>query len=559
MVISSSTSSISKPKTALIIIILIIISTATTSFADNTAITTTCTSIHQQNSSISTCNYVKSTTGCNPKGYINYLQLYYCNFSSFPQLGFVLLLIWLVILFYILSNTASEYFCPAVEHLSNSLNLSPAIAGTTLLPLGNGSTDVFSSIIAFTSSADGGDIGLNSVLGGSIFVSTVVVGVLSLLITYRRKIVVIDKPNFIRDVVFLLVTLTNLLVIIIIGEISLCASVLFISTYIIYIFLVCYMHFISKKKHNSIHDSVIEDEDDYAVRIPLLRSIDDEEKVVHSAEKVVHYEEEDVQYNKKRGKMKFVCYVMKLPVYLPRRLTIPVITKERWSKGFLVISVVLAPIMVAVIWNTKEGNLGLKASLVTYFVVASIGVALGTCTYAFTSSTIPPQKWLVFWYASGFLMSVTWTYVTCNELVSLLESLGNIIGMNPSIIGLTILAWGNSIGDLAANMALAMYGGPDGTQIAMSGCYAGPLFNVLFGLGFSLVFVSWSKYPATYVIPEDPNLCETIGFLMAGLLWALVILTKREMRLDHTLGGGLLAIYFCFLFIKLSRAIGLLG
>lgn len=549
MIISSS----QLPKLTLITIFLIV----STSYADNTAITTTCTSIHHQNSSISTCNYVKSTTGCNPKGYINYLQLYYCNFSSFPQLGFLLLLIWLLILFYLLSNTASEYFCPAVEHLSNSLNLSPAIAGTTLLPLGNGSTDVFSSIIAFTSTADGGDIGLNSVLGGSIFVSTVVVGVLSLLITYRRKIVVIDKPNFVRDVVFLLVTLTNLLVIVIIGEISFCASVLFISTYVIYILLVCYMHFISMRKHNSVNDAFNDDVDE--VRVPLLRSIDDEEKVVHPAEKAVHCEEELVQYNKKRGKMSFVCYVMKLPVYLPRRLTIPVITKERWSKGFLVISVMLAPIMVAVIWNTKEGKLGLKGSLVMYFVVGSIGVALGTCTYAFTSSTMPPQRCLVFWYASGFLMSVTWTYVTCNELVSLLESLGNIIGMNPAIIGLTILAWGNSIGDLAANMALAMYGGPDGTQIAMSGCYAGPLFNVLFGLGFSFVFVSWSKYPASYVIPEDPDLCETIGFLMAGLLWALVILTKREMQLDHTLGGGLLAIYFCFLFIKLSRAIGLLG
>ncbi|KAL8217039.1 hypothetical protein R6Q57_023876 [Mikania cordata] len=557
MVISSST--IFKPKITLTIF-LIIISTAT-SDGD----TTTCTAIPQQNPPISPCNYVKTTTGCDPKGYINYLQLYYCNCSSFPQLGFIILLSWLVILFYVLSNTASEYFCPAVEHLSNSLNLSPAIAGTTLLPLGNGSTDVFSSIIAFTSTTDGGDIGLNSVLGGSIFISTVVVGVLSLLITYRHKIVVIDKLNFIRDIVFLLITLTNVLIIIVIGEICLWASVAFVSTYVIYILLVSYMHLMTMKKHKTVLDSYDAvntiNVDDYgqAIRAPLLCLIIDEENVVNPAEKGVLYEDQDVPCNTKRRIINFLCYVLKLPIYLPRRLTIPVITKERWSKPILVISMVLAPIMVALVWNTKAGHLGLKGSLVTYFVVSSIGVALGTCTYAFTSSTMPPQKCLVFWYASGFLMSVTWTYVTCNELVSLLESLGNIIGMNPAILGLTILAWGNSIGDLVANVALAMYGGPDGTQIAMSGCYAGPLFNVLIGLGFSFVFMSWSKYPASYVIPEDPNLCETIGFLMVGLLWALVIMTKRNMRLDHTLGGGLLVIYMCFLFIKLSRAIGLLG
>ncbi|KAI3822653.1 hypothetical protein L1987_10248 [Smallanthus sonchifolius] len=319
------------------------------------------------------------------------------------------------------------------------------------------------------------------------------------------------------------------------------------------------MHLVTMKKRKTVIDSV-NAVSDGAIRVPLLCSIDgDEQNVVHRAEKGVLYEEEVVPLSKKRWIINFVCYVVKLPVYLPRRVTIPVITKERWSKGFLVISMVLAPIMVALVWNTQEGNLGLKASLVTYFVVGSTGIVLGTCTYVFTSRAMPPQKCLVFWYASGFLMSVTWTYVTCNELVSLLESLGNIIGMNPAIIGLTILAWGNSIGDLAANVTLAMYGGPDGTQIAMSGCYAGPLFNVLIGLGFSFVLVSWSRYPAPYVIPEDPDLIETIGFLMVGLLWALVILTKREMRLDQTLGGGLLVIYLCFLFIKLARATGLLG
>ncbi|XP_076952891.1 cation/calcium exchanger 1-like [Bidens hawaiensis] len=544
MILSSS---VFKPKISLSLF-LIIISTATAN-----ADTATCTAIHDQTSR---CTYVKSNPGCDPKGYINYLQLYYCNFSSFPQLGFILLLVWLVILFYVLSNTASEYFCPAVEHLSKSLNLSPAIAGTTLLPLGNGSTDFFSSVIAFTSTDDGGDIGLNSVLGGSIFISTVVVGVLSLLIAYRRQIVVIDKPNFIRDVVFLLVTLTNVLVIVIIGEIGLLASIAFVSTYVVYILLACYMHFITMKKHKAMLGL---SGDDHVITVPLLYSAEDEHDnstgtIVHSSEKHVQV----VPYDKKRQVMNFVCYVMNLPVYLPRRLTIPVITKERWSKPYLVISMVLAPIMVAIVWNTQGSNLGLEATLVTYFVVGAIGFALGTCTYAFTNSTRPPQKFLVFWYACGFLMSVVWTYVACNELVSLLESLGNIIGMNPAIIGLTILAWGNSIGDLVANVALAIYGGADGAQIAMSGCYAGPLFNVLIGLGFSFVFVSWSKYPATYVIPEDPDLCETIGFLMVGLLWALVILTKREMRLDHTLGGGLLVIYLCFLFIKLARAIGLL-
>ncbi|KAL8109494.1 hypothetical protein AgCh_025553 [Apium graveolens] len=64
-------------------------------------------------------------------------------------------------------SPTSEYFYPSVENLSKILILSPTIAGTTLLPLGNGAPHVIASIVSFTRSGVG-DVGLNNVLSDAI-------------------------------------------------------------------------------------------------------------------------------------------------------------------------------------------------------------------------------------------------------------------------------------------------------------------------------------------------------------------------------------------------------
>ncbi len=44
------------------------------------------------------------------------------------------------------------------------------------------------------------------------------------------------------------------------------------------------------------------------------------------------------------------------------------------------------------------------------------------------------------------------------------------------VLGLTVLAWGNSIGDFSTNMAMAKKGL---ANMALTACYAGPVFNLL--------------------------------------------------------------------------------
>ncbi|XP_074370792.1 cation/calcium exchanger 1 [Apium graveolens] len=515
-----------------------------------------CSGLHNYTDHQSKCVYIRSNKSCKPKGYINCLKIFYCSCGKFPLLGYSILLLWLVLLFYLLANTASEYFCPAVENLSKILNLSPTIAGTTLLPLGNGAPDVIASIVSFTRSGDG-DVGLNSVLGGAFVISSIVVGVISILIKPNQ--ITVNKPSFIRDVLCLLFSLISLIVIIVVGRINIWVAICFASIYVMYISVVWTMHLSSSEQENFRVDG----NDFGEIRIPLLGYVDEEKcnlATINGSE-----DSDERQLSRCCCKKEPLChysglflYVMELPLKLPRRLTIPMVCEERWSKPFAVLSVILAPILLATLWNSQRENMNSKTKLVIYIASFLIGIVLGNIALVTTKMSRPPKVCLLPWLAGRFIMSITWTYIIAEELVSLLVSLGNIIGVSPSILGVTVLAWGNSVGDLIANVAMALHGGPDGAQIAISGCYAGPVFNTLVGLGMSLVFASWSEYPKSYVIPVDSSLYETIGFLMCGLLWALVILPRNDMRPDRYLGGGLLAIYFCFMFLKVAGGLGLL-
>ena len=125
----------------------------------------------------------------------------------------VLILVYLVLLFRLLATTADSFFSPALESFSFELGLPPRFAGATLLALGNGSPDLGSTVNSIllwnegaarevslglrTGHEEGWTMALGSLIGGGMFVGTVVCG---LLLNVCGGIPC--RSSFLRDVLF---------------------------------------------------------------------------------------------------------------------------------------------------------------------------------------------------------------------------------------------------------------------------------------------------------------------------------------------------------------------
>lgn len=143
-------------------------------------------------------------------------------------------------------------------------------------------------------------------------------------------------------------------------------------------------------------------------------------------------------------------------------------------------------------------------------------------------------------------MCIFWIYALAKELVLCLSSIGVIMHVPPSILGLTVLAWGNSIGDLSSNVAVASKGYG---EMAIAGCYAGPVFELLVGLGISYFIVTMRS--TTFPVNLDSSSWVSIAFCYVSLLSTLYFVTSRGNIFEKKLGYYLLFLYFIYTMVQL--------
>ncbi|KJH41717.1 Sodium/calcium exchanger protein [Dictyocaulus viviparus] len=173
-----------------------------------------------------------------------------------------------------------------------------------------------------------------------------------------------------------------------------------------------------------------------------------------------------------------VLSVIKMPGMFLFKLTIP-LNECSWSKAVSIMQAVLAPqwFLFSIQMNLVE-PFSSSPGLYVYALLVSL-VFVGLLVF-FTSMTTQPRYYKELTSYLGFLMSLSWIYFISSEVVNVVTMFGVVLQLSHEVLGLTILAWSNSIGDLIADISVVRQGYP---RMAMAAAIGGPLFNLLMGFG----------------------------------------------------------------------------
>lgn len=169
----------------------------------------------------------------------------------------------------------------------------------------------------------------------------------------------------------------------------------------------------------------------------------------------------------------------------------------------------------------------------------------------FVTETEPPKTEQVPVVLAAFVMSVFWISAIAGELLNCLAALGVLLKLPTALLGLTVLAWGNSVGDLVADVALAKAGQP---LLAMAGCFAGPMFNMLVGLGTALVIQTANSYPEAYQLHFHIGIVIAFVFLLFSLMGSLLVIIWYRFRVPRFWGFCLVVLYIIFTATSLVMA-----
>ncbi|KAK4781756.1 hypothetical protein SAY86_015858 [Trapa natans] len=488
------------------------------------------------NSTAGSCYSIsRGRDGSDGGGLINYYALHHCLFNQNSHLSIPALCLFLLFYFYVLIKTAQDHFSLVTTKLSSHLHLSPSMGAITLLALGNGAPDVFSSIAAVRSGQS--RTGFGAILSAGTFVSAFVVGFVAI----HAAPFSLDPAPFIRDVLFYMIAALFLFWVYLSGEIFLWQAIGFVGFYVFFVGFVFWMDFGFREERKIGGESEAQL---YQQETPDCENL--------------HIGSSPPSKKPTSGfidALQKIPEIWRVPVSFFLNVTIPRTSPSHWNRFYMSVNISFCPLALLYACNSLmaiDHPIGFLLPSI-HFPLWLI-VLLASCSLGFLHFVIekePPKAEQLPVIMLAFVMSVFWISTAAGELLNCLAAIGDILELPPALLGLTVLAWGNSVGDLVADVAVAKAGQP---AMAMAGCFACPMFNMLIGLGSALVIQTTNLYPGAYVLHFHLGIVMAFIFLLLSLMGSLLVITWSRFRVPRFWGFCLVGLYVTFMLVSIAIA-----
>lgn len=226
-----------------------------------------------------------------------------------------------------------------------------------------------------------------------------------------------------------------------------------------------------------------------------------------------------------------------------------------WNRWLVALQVFTGPLFtVCIIWANMQEGLEDPGRLLIKMILCSLLaslILLGILLLTTSEDRKPKYHFLLCFL--GFIISVAWISTVAGEVVGVLKAFGVILGISEAILGLTIFAVGNSLGDLVADVTVARLGYP---VMALSACFGGPMLNILLGIGIGGAWMTTQaankkhaqhphkpiKYKPYHIEVGGTLLISAITVLIT-LIVLLIVVPSNKWVMSRKIGWGLITIW----------------
>lgn len=133
----------------------------------------------------------------------------------------------------------------------------------------------------------------------------------------------------------------------------------------------------------------------------------------------------------------------------------------------------------------------------------------------------------------GFLVSISWIAIFAAEIIGILKTISTIYGLSQEILGVTVFALGNCIGDFISNVTVARMGVP---VMAIGACFGGPLLAIS-SIGVSgLIIIRNQELINGISVDFSGTTSITCYSLIFNIIFLLILVPRNKWVLDRKIG-----------------------